>query len=317
MKYSEFLEFHPKEADNVFVFVCDDDFLIEESRVIWTRSFKGTWLPEKIHIKEFEGIEMAQLVEEARTPSLFAESRVLFVMNSEKMSKGRIEEMSSLRGISNSSLKVVLLFSNLRPTDDWIRKFPLVVIDSLKPADATRWAMERYGIASEVARYLVENVGIDLFTLHNEIEKLKTYAGPERKVTIRDVDELVLRSESYSSFELDDAIFARNHRKAIQVASVMLADGVEALQLLGRVLRIWRQIFIGKGLVSRRSAKEVAAGAGLPPFKAVEFAAGCRKYEWKEIASGFRVLLQLDQALKSSNPDAEASFEVMLWKLTR
>jgi len=56
---------------------------------------------------------------------------------------------------------------------------------------------------------------------------------------------------------------------------------------------------------------------GLPQFKAVEFAAGCRKYEWKEIASGFRVLLQLDQALKSSNPDAEASFEVMLWKLTR
>ena len=37
----------------------------------------------------------------------------------------------------------------------------------------------------------------------------------------------------------------------------------------------------------------------------------------KEIASGFRVMLQLDQALKSSVTDVEASFEVMLWKLTR
>jgi len=317
MKFSEFLQFHPKETDNVFVFVCDDDFLIEEARTLFTRSFNGTWLPEKVNIKEFEGIEIAQLVEEARTPSLFAESRVLFVTNSEKMSKGRIEEMASLGGIPFSSLKVVLIFNSLRPTDDWVKKFPLVVVDSLKPADAVRWAMERHGIASDVARYLIENVGIDLFTLHNEIEKLKTFVGNDRKMTIRDVDELVLRADSYSSFDLDDAIFARNHRKAIQIASAMLADGVEALPLLSRVLRVWRQLFIGKGLVSRRSAKEVAAGVGLPQFKAVEFAAGCKKYEWKEIASGFRVLLQLDQALKSSNPDAEASFEVMLWKLTR
>jgi hypothetical protein len=56
---------------------------------------------------------------------------------------------------------------------------------------------------------------------------------------------------------------------------------------------------------------------GLPQFKAMEFAAGCKKYEWNEIASGFRVMLQLDHALKSSSPDVEASFEVMLWKLTR
>jgi DNA polymerase-3 subunit delta len=317
MKFSEFRQYHPKETDNVFVFVCDDDFLIEESRAIWTGSFQGTWLPEKVHVKEFEEMELTQLLDDARTPSLFSQSRILFVMNSEKMSKGRIEGLSSFRGIPSSSLKLVLLFSSLRPSDDWIKNYPLVSIDSLKPADSVRWVMERYGIASDVARYLVENVGMELFLLHNEINKLETFAGKERKITIRDVDELILRSERYSPFDLDDAIFARNYKKTIQIAGAMLADGVEALPLLGRVLRIWRQIFIGKGLVSRRSPKDVAAGVGLPQFKAAEFAAGCKKYEWKEIASGFRVMLQLDQSLKSSSADVEASFEVMLWKLTR
>ena len=317
MKFSEFRQYHPKETDNVFVFVCDDDFLIEESRPIWTGSFQGVWLPEKLHVKEFEEIELAQLVEEARTPSLFAQSRVLFVMNSEKMSKGRIEGLSSLRDIPFASLKVVLLFSSVRPTDDWIKGFPVVSIDSMKAPDAIRWVVERYGIAADIARYLVENIGMDLFALHHEIDKLETFVGKERPMTIRDVDELILRSERYSTFELDDAIFARNHKKAIQIASAMLADGVEALPLLGRVLRVWRQIFIGKGLVSRRSPREVAAGVGLPQFKAADFAAGCKRYDWKEIASGFRVMLQLDQALKSSVTDVEASFEVMLWKLTR
>jgi DNA polymerase III delta subunit len=96
----------------------------------------------------------------------------------------------------------------------------------------------------------------------------------------------------------------------------MLDDGMEPLFLLGKIVRVWRQLFVGKGLAGQRSAKEVAAIAGVPPFKAGEFVAGCRKYEWKQLAAGFRELLNLDRALKSSSPDVEASFDVMLWKMT-
>jgi DNA polymerase III delta subunit len=96
----------------------------------------------------------------------------------------------------------------------------------------------------------------------------------------------------------------------------MLDDGTEPLFVLSQIIRVWRQLFIGKGLASQRSAKEVAAAVGLPTFKAGEFVAGCRKYEWKRLASGFREILNLDRTLKSSSPDIEACFDVTLWKLT-
>jgi len=316
MKIADFRQYRARSSDNVFVFVCEDDFLIEESRGVWTGSFEGNWLLEKLHVKEFEEIQFAQLMDDALTPSLFAQSRLLMVTNAEKSTKGRIEDLTKLQQLSTSSLKVILVFGSLRPADAWTKVFPNVSIDPLRQADSVKWIIDRYGLTADIARYLVENAGADLYLLHNEIEKLRTFVGPGKPITVRDVDELILRSERFGPFELDDAILARDYRKSVQVAGAMLDDGTEPLFVLSRIARVWRQLFIGKGLASQRSAKEVAAIAGVPPFKAGEFVAGCRKYEWKQLASGFRELLNLDRTLKSSSPDVEACFDVMLWKLT-
>jgi len=136
MKFSDFRQFHPRPADNVFVFVCEDDFLIEESRSIWSGAFEGTWLAEKLHVKEFEETEFSRWMDDALTPSLFSQNRVILVMNAEKMTKGRIEDMAALHAVAVSSLKVILVFGVLRPVDGWTRSFPVIGIDPLKPADA-------------------------------------------------------------------------------------------------------------------------------------------------------------------------------------
>jgi DNA polymerase III delta subunit len=316
MRFPDFRQYRAKPSDNVFVFVCEVDFLVEESRSVWAGLFEGNWQIEKLHVKEFEEIEFARLMDDALTPSLFSQSRLLMVTNAEKLTKGRIEDLAKLQGIASSSLKIVLVMGNLKPADAWTRTFPIIGIDPLKPADAIRWVMDRYGMTADVARYVVDNVGSDLYPLHNEIEKLRTFVGAGQAITNRDVDELVLRSEQFGPWELGDAILARDYRKSVQVAGAMLADGAEPLLLLSQIVRVWRQLFIGKGLASQRSPKEVAAAVGLPPFKAGEFVAGCRKYEWRQLVLGFREILNLDRTLKSSSPDVEACFDVMLWKMT-
>jgi DNA polymerase-3 subunit delta len=316
MRFSDFRQYRARPSDNVFIFVCEDDFLIEESRGVWAGLFEGNWLIEKLHVKEFEEIEFVRLMDDARTPSLFSQSRLLMVTNAEKLTKGRIEDLAKLQGIASSSQKVVLILGSLRPADAWTRAFPNIGIDPLKPADAARWVMDRYGMTPEVARYVVDNVGSDLYPLHNEIEKLQTFVGAGKPITNRVVDELVLRSEQFGPYELGDAILAKDYRKSVQVAGAMLDDGTEPLWVLSQIVRVWRQLFIGKGLASQRSAKEVAAAVGVPPFKAGEFVAGCRKYEWRQLALGFREILNLDRTLKSSSPDVEACFDVMLWKMT-
>ena len=85
MKFSEFKQFQPKQATNIFVFICEDDFLVEESRPVWQRIFGGSWVVEKFVAKEFEEIPSARLMDEALTPSLFTQSRALIVTNADKL----------------------------------------------------------------------------------------------------------------------------------------------------------------------------------------------------------------------------------------
>jgi DNA polymerase III delta subunit len=185
----------------------------------------------------------------------------------------------------------------------------------MRPAEVGRWLMDRYGVSADVARYVVESAGTDLYPLHNEMEKLRTYVGENRPIDIRDVDASILRAEKFGPWELDDAILAHNYKKAVQVVSAMLDEGTEPLLILSKIVRVWRQLFVGKGLAGKQGANQVAAAAGVPSFKAADFLNGCRKYSWKQLAAGFRELLYADRAFKTSSPNVEAYFDILLWKL--
>ncbi|HET9219472.1 MAG TPA: DNA polymerase III subunit delta [Terriglobia bacterium] len=315
MKFSEFRQLRPKTNPNVVVFVCEDDFLVDESRAVWAEILGPEWVFEKLPAKEFDDIETGRLMDEARTPSLFSQNRVLMVGNAEKVSKRRGEELVALQDIPNSSLKVVLVSSGGKAPEGWMKALPGVVIDPLKPADVARWLVDRYGISAEVARLVVESAGTELYPLHNEMLKLEAYLGGSRPAELRDVEVSILHVDRFGPWELDDALLERNYQKAVSVVAAMLEDGVEPLLILAKVVRVWRQLFIGKGLAGKRSANEVAVAAGLPPFKGAVLAASSRKYTWAQLVNGFRELLNADRAFKSSAPNVEVYFDMLLWKL--
>ncbi len=315
MTFAEFQRYRPKADQNVFAFVCEDDFLVEESRTVWAAIFGPNWVFEKLHVKEFEEIETGRLMDEALTPSLFSQSRVLLIANAEKVSKKRAEDLAALQATARSALKVILLFSSGKSVLSSMKAVPVVSIDPLRPADVARWLRERHGLSPEVARYVVENAGTELFSLHNEMEKLKTYVGGDRPADLQDVDASLLRTEKFGPWELDDALLARDFRKAVHIVGAMLDEGDEPLRILGKIVRVWRQLFIGKGLAGKKGANEVAAAAGVPGFKAGSFAASCKKFGWPQLAGGFRELLAADRAFKTSSPNIEAYFDILLWKL--
>ena len=321
MKFSEFAQYQPKQDYNVLVFVCEDDFLVEESRPVWQRIFarhSGTFAAanfEKYAAKEFEEIPSARLMDDALTPSLFGQSRIIVVTVAEKLTKSRIEDLATLQKIPNASIRIVLVTNARKSVEVWAKGFPIVEIDAPRVADITRWLVEKYNLNTQIARYLVDNVGTDLYQLHNEVEKLRTYAGDSGQIQARDVDALILRSEQFGPFELDDAVLARDYKKAVQVIGAMLDDGVEPLIVLSRIVRVWRQLLIGKSVVGKGGAKDAAAAAMVPTWKASEFAASCRRFDWKQLAAGFRLLLNADRAFKTSTPNPEGYFDVMLWKM--
>lgn len=305
-------------SEHIFIFVCEDDFLVEESKNVWAESFEGSWIIDNLSGKQLDSIEFSQLMSWASASSLFGESRVLMVSDAGKISKKRLTDLVQIKDLKDSSLKVVLCVKGRRPLQGWVKTFEVVEIDTLKQRDILQWIKERYGVRTEVASYLIDNIGSDLYPLYGELEKLQTYVKKARPIELEDVEMLILRSEQFGPFELDDAILARDYRKAIRVVESMIEEGIVPLLILGKLANLWRKLFASKQLIDRGRASDVSRVLGVHDFVAGKLQNAAARFTSEELVVGFSELLKADKAFKStsaaSNP--EYYFDSMLWKLT-
>ncbi len=317
MKFSQFRQHTPPRPGHVYVFVCADDYLVEESRTSWARIFGGDWNFEMLTLKEFESIDSSELMESALSPPLFGPSRAILIRNAAKIKKNRLADIERVAGLEQSWLKIVLVVESRRSTIRARPAIPVIEIDPLRSGDTVQWLRGQYGVSPDVARYLVDNLGTELKMLHAEMEKLTIYLCGARPPEILDVDQLILRSEQFGPFELDDAILAGDYSRAVRVVGAMIDEGVVPVLILSRIVRVWRQIFVGKVLEGRAQAGDIARAASAPPWKAASLVRACTLFEWERVVGGFALLIQADRAIKTSSPNPELYFDAMLWKLMR
>lgn len=302
------------------MFTCGDDLLVDESRPVWQQAFsrggaQGDWVFERLTAKEFEAIEGRDLVEAALSPPLFGPSKVLLVSPADKITKKKIAVAEEIAALGSSSLKIVFVASSRRALPKGRSRFPVIEIDPLRPGDVARWLRQRYGLAPEVARYLVETVGTELRPLAGEMEKLTAWVQGSRPVETDDVDLLILGTEQFSPFELDDAVLNQDCGKAVRVAGAMIEEGIEPLIILSRLARTWRQVLIGKALSGKASPRDIAAAAGIPSWKAAAFGGSSRKFTWERIIRGFGELVASDRRFKTTGADPDVVLKLLLWKL--
>ena len=57
-------------------------------------------------------------------------------------------------------------------------------------------------LSPQAASFLVEQLGVDLYRLQSELEKLAAYVGDREKIEVEDVKEAVTSQRSFTVFEL-------------------------------------------------------------------------------------------------------------------
>ena len=69
-----------------------------------------------------------------------------------------------------------------------------------------------------------------MMMVSNELEKLILYVGEKKKITLGDVETMVLAAKQRSLYELTDAISAKDRVRALSILDALLStgDGEEA-----------------------------------------------------------------------------------------
>src|SRR5215467_10322199 len=295
--------------------------------------------------------DLAEVLDRVRTPSLMAPFQVFFVRgvktlfgrgsNEEKL--GAIEEYCK-----NPNPDAMLVFvadhisipadaRRMEMTDkDRYQKIRedmgafcgIVELARVEESEAVRWigeycATRDVKIESDGARELVDALGGDMMMVSNELEKLILYVGEKKRITLGDVETMVLAAKQRSLYELTDAISAKERVRALEVLDAILSSGDgedAAIGHLYMLAKTFRQMLI----ILERNVRDqrmlwaaLWQGFRVPPFAADDIIKQARRYKSKrELTRAIRLVAKTDLALRSNPPSKRFVLEKLVLDLT-
>jgi DNA polymerase-3 subunit delta len=176
----------------------------------------------------------------------------------------------------------------------------------------TKSAQEQGGLLNPSdARYLVERVGQNQQLLSNELDKLLLYS---KSITRQSIDQLTEPTPQSTIFQLLEAAFAGNSRRALDLYDEQRALKVEPPQIVAMLAWQLNVLAIIK-TAKDRGADQIAKEARLNPFVVRKSQAIANKLGLTELKSLIADLLKIDVNSKRTGIDTDEALQNYLLKL--
>lgn len=170
----------------------------------------------------------------------------------------------------------------------------------------------------DAAEELVTLRNGELAGIRTEIEKLATYVGARQRVTLEDVDAVVVSERRYSVWQLADMLAARDRQRALVYLDSLLREGEDPVGLLAALAWMYRKLIEAQEAPAGLSGWQAASRLRMRPQAAEVALRTARKIPREQLLAGLRVLYEADSRLKGGVKDAEgrAVVEFLLTRLT-
>lgn len=129
--------------------------------------------------------------------------------------------------------------------------------------------LERFDktIDQDAYRAVCEMTGFDLRTFSQNLEKLASYVGDRKEISVDDVGSVLERTKKDPIYELTNAVSDRNVKGALFYLKSLLAAEFHPLQILAAITNQTRKLLLLKGFVESSQISKRHAGAGYGYFK--------------------------------------------------
>ena len=335
-----------------YVFVGDEAFFRKLCRDAVLEQLVPTDVRElSVYDMDLGEGELARVLDRARTPSLMAPFQVFFIRGVKNLyARGKHdEEFAAIDDYfknPNPDALVVFVADHISiPADtrrmdlqdkeryERIRETlgeycTVLEFARVHEGDAVKWATETANaegvkLDTQAARELVDSLGGDMMMVASELEKLVLYVGEKKRISLGDVETMVLAAKQRSFYELTDAISARDRARALSVLEAILntGDGEEAaighLYMLSRTFRQMLVIFERNVRDSRALWQALWQGFRVPPFAAEDIIRQARRYKSRrELTGAIRRIARADLALRSNPVSKQLVLENLVLDLT-
>ena len=295
--------------------------------------------------------EVVEILDRARTPSLMANFQVFFVRGVKSL-YGRGKHDAEFAAIAayaknpNPDALVIFVADHISIPAD-VRRMEmtdkdryeriretlgeyLTVIEfaRVEEGEAVKWlnesaAQQGAKLDPDAARELVDSLGGDMMMISNELEKLLLYVGEKKRITLGDVETMVLAAKQRTLYELTEALSSHNRARSLEILDSMLStgDGDEAaighLYMLAKTFRQMLVIMERNVRDQRMLWAALWQGFRVPPFAADDIIKQARRYKSRrDLTRAIRLIAKTDLALRSNPPSKRLVLEKLVLDLT-
>jgi DNA polymerase-3 subunit delta len=325
-----------------YVLAGDEIFLLDRCRAAVLKAFVQPDLRDFcLSDLDLTQTSIFEVLDRAQTPSLMAPFQVIFIRNVRQLyTRGaKKEEFAALdRYFQSPNPQALLLFiadflripADTRRMDlDDKNRFErltetlgahcgMVELARVNEEDAMRWTVAK---AQEAGLQMETDAARELVS--SELEKLLLYTSGRGRITLGDVETMVLSAKQRTLYELTDAISARDRVRALALLQGLLnsSDAGEdaAIGHLYMLARTFRQmlVILEKNVRDSRAIWQALwQGFRMPPFAADDLIRQARRYKnRRELTRALRLVARADLELRSSPPDKRLVLERLVYEL--
>lgn len=306
---------------NNYLLEQEDEYLIELKikDIIDSKEFSSC----PVHSYDMEEVPLSSAIEDLDTYGLFSEKKVIIVSHIESLASDTSEkDIEHFLKYLKNPLDSILLFvtarklNNTKKITKELKKNLECPSFSVDAVSFIKKELQGYQVDQQVIRKIATECLEDIGRIHQECSKLKMYRLDSKKITLEDVEKLVIRKlgdPKDLTFEFVRVLAEKDKKKALEKYHELCNYSIEPLSLLGLLASQYLIMYQVKVLEEKmRQNQEIADTLGEKPYRIQKTRELTRYYSKEELRAIFRRLADIDLKIKTTDVDGSFLIELFI-----
>ncbi len=260
----------------------------------------------------------------------FGSEKKLIVLKDFDELKGDKKQFSSyVKNPSPSTILIINKYTEVsnpesEPYTSLYEKKYIFEANELKGNELSNWivkyaAKNNKTISTDNALALIDIVGENRSMVEMQIQKIFSYLGTNKEITLEIIRSLSSRLKQYNIFDLWGAIGKRNKARALEITLNIMGQDDEAKQALYIIVML-NKYFTSLAQIpelEKENSNEFAKAKliGTHPFFYKDYVKASAFFNEKKLKNIFQSLMEADMTMKSTTSDPKAVITLLITKL--
>lgn len=271
-------------------------------------------------------VDARRVIDIASSYPMMAERRLVIVRDFNKMAPNDQKKLLAYAEKPNESTCLVLISRSAEAKSQTTKKLEeTTAFVSCKPLyenQVVTWIEKEvkdlsFQISPDASAFLAMQVGTDLQTLKNEIDKIILFLGEAKDITREVIVQVAGMRKEYTIFAFQNALGSRDLKQALWIYQ-NIKYSQSNLGIIAQLSRFFTNILIATGYgTSRQESSELAKKTKMSPYFVNDLHKFKRNYSAEELLSALENIRHIDYILKQFPVHSESIMELLFVQIVK